>query len=99
MSRFPDRAKLGFSKTRMAKQPMINDEAQVYFLTQLTAAQAEYPAERIVKFDESNERLVMASETSVADGVPKSSLDLREQIRQPGSFSSRSVQRTEASFH
>jgi hypothetical protein len=46
---------------------MINDEACVHFLAQLTALQAECPAERIINFDESSWSLVMVSERLIAE--------------------------------
>jgi hypothetical protein len=46
---------------------MINDETYVHFLAQLTALQTEYLTERILNFNESSRRLVMASEGSIAE--------------------------------
>jgi hypothetical protein len=54
MSRFLDRVNLSFRKTRPAKWLMIRNEAGGHFLAQLAAGQAEYPAECIINFDESN---------------------------------------------
>jgi hypothetical protein len=67
MSRFLDRANLGFRKTRTTKHSMINDKACLHFLAQLTTLQAEYAAECILSFDESSWRLVIVPERPVAE--------------------------------
>jgi hypothetical protein len=54
MSHFLDRANVSFRKTPSTKRPTINDEACGHFLAELSALQAEYPAERILDFGKSS---------------------------------------------
>jgi hypothetical protein len=52
---------------------MINDDARVHFLAQLTATQTEYPAKRIMPFDKSSWRLVSQRSIAVhvAEAAPR----------------------------
>jgi hypothetical protein len=67
LSRFLRRVGLSFRKARAERRPAISDAECAVFMSDIFMAFRRYPPSNIVNFDESNWRLVMSGEQTVAE--------------------------------